>query len=320
MSRFSRHRDRWLDKRIPRAKSVVLSQRSIFILPTRMGVAFLIVLGLILLAAINYQNSLAYAMCFLLGSVYAVAILHTWRNLAGLRLQSGRTHPIFAGEQAHPWVRLESRSRAHQAVALGWQRAAMTLDDVPARGACEIELTLPSERRGWLRPERLRVESRFPLGLFVAWSWVDLDIAVLVYPRPLEGEAPTVQGGEGDEEGARVVGVGADDYRGLVAWQRGDSLQRLHWKAYSRGRGLLVKDFAALAGSDLLLSFDALGGDPEARLSLLCHLVLAAGDAQQRFTLQLPGRTLGPGEGAEHQERCLQALALHGAPAERAAA
>ncbi|MFY1053850.1 DUF58 domain-containing protein [Ectopseudomonas khazarica] len=304
---------RWLARRIPPAASVRLNQRRIFIVPSRVGAAFTVALVLMLLVAINYQNSLAYGLTFLLMAVFVVAILHTYRNLAGLVLKAGGGGAVFVGEQAVFRVRLESRGREHQAVALGWPPAELVLRDVPREGQCEVEVSLPARRRGWLRPGRLRVESRFPLGLLVAWSWVDLDQAVLVYPRPLEGDLPVSAGlGEDDDEGMRARGQGADDFQGLRDYQPGDSKRRLDWKAYSRGQGLLVKDFAMLSGRDLWLDYESLAGDSEMRLSLLCHWVLQFSARQQPFGLQLPGTSIAADVGEAHRDACLRALALFG--------
>ncbi|WPC07031.1 DUF58 domain-containing protein [Pseudomonas benzenivorans] len=306
---------RWLDRRIPAASSVSLNQRKIFIRPTRIGAAYVLLLLLMLLAAINYQNSLAYGLTFLLGAVFVVAILHTYRNLAGLILRAGGADAVFLGEQGRFHVRLESSRRAHQAIGLGWPKASLQLVDVPPRGTGECQLSLPTRRRGWLRPERLRVESRFPLGILVAWSWLDLDQALLVYPRPLAGELPLSSGGgdEQQEQGRQVRGQGCDDFLGLRDYQPGDSKQRLDWKAYSRGQGLLVKDFATLSGRDPQLDFAMLEGDVETRLSLLCHWVLQLSARQQPFALRLPGQTLAPDGGEAHRDACLRALALYGA-------
>ncbi|MCY1280609.1 hypothetical protein D9M68_201320 [compost metagenome] len=305
---------RWLARRLPPAARVRLTQRRIFIIPTRIGAAFGLALALMLLAAINYQNSLAYGLTFLLGALFVVAILHTYRNLAGLSLATAGGAAVFVGEQARFRVRLESDERAHQAIALGWPPSPLQAVDVPERGVVECELVRPALRRGWLRPGRLRVESRFPLGILVAWSWVDLEQALLVYPHPQDGELPLGAGldADPDEEGARRAGPGVDDFQGLKDYQPGDSKRRLHWKAYSRGRGLLVKDFAALSGRDPWLDFEALDGDVERRLSLLCHWVLALSERQQPFALRLPGVELVPASGDSHREACLRALALYG--------
>ena len=305
----------WLARRIPPSASVQLSQRRIFILPTRVGGAYLLALLVMLLAAINYQSSLAYGLTFLLLSVFLVAILHTYRNLAGVVLHAAGGHAVFAGEQARLKVRLESQGRAHEAVAMGWAAAPEQQWDVEAGGVCECELSFLATQRGWLSPGRMRVESRFPLGLLVAWSQVDLDQAVLVYPRPLEGELPLAAGAieDAEEVGQLTRGQGSDDFQGLRSYQPGDSRRRLHWKAYSRGQGLLVKDFAAHSGRDLLLDFEVLGGDVESRLSLLCHWVLVLSERQQPFALKLPGAAFAPDIGERHREQCLRALALHGA-------
>ena len=306
--------NRWLARRIPAASSVRLNQRRIFIIPSQVGAAFIVALLLMLLAAINYQNSLAYGLTFLLTSVFIVAILHTYRNLAGLILKAGSAPAVFVGEPAGFRVRLESSHKPHQAVSLGWPPLDLQTQDVPAQGVSECQLNLPARLRGWLRPGRLRVESRFPLGILVAWSWVDLDQQVLVYPRPLSGELPVSAGAseDQDEEGTRPHGQGVDDYQGLKTYQPGDSKRRLHWKAYSRGQGLLVKDFASITGRDLYLDFDALSGDVETRLSLLCHWVLHLSERQQPFALRLPGQQLDADSGELHRDACLRALALFG--------
>ena len=305
---------RWLQRRIPPSSSVLLDQRRIFIIPSRTGAAFGGALLLMLLAGINYQNSLAYGLTFFLLAVFVVAILHTYRNLAGLTLQAAGSTPVFVGEQAGFRVRLLSSARAHQAIALNWPPAAAQLLDVPPQGVVACELSQPAVRRGWLRPPRLRVETQFPLGLLMAWSWIDLDQAALVYPQPVSGSLPLSAGSgqEQEEEGARARGHGADDFQGLRSFQPGDAQTRLHWKAYSRGQGLLVKDFVSLAGREQWLDLQALDGDVEARLSLLCYWVLQFFQQQQPFGLRLPGREIAIDCGEAHRDACLQALALYG--------
>ena len=59
---------------------VDLTQRRIFILPTRQGFLFAIVLGIMLIGSINYNNSLGYLLTFLLASVSVVSILYTYRT------------------------------------------------------------------------------------------------------------------------------------------------------------------------------------------------------------------------------------------------
>ncbi|SHN17389.1 Uncharacterized conserved protein, DUF58 family, contains vWF domain [Pseudomonas asturiensis] len=305
---------RWLARRIPAASRIVLDHRRIFILPTRTGVTFFVVLILMLLVAINYQNSLAYGLTFLMLSVGVLAILHTYRNLSGLILSAGPSRSVFVGEPVQLRLRLESAGHAHQALGLGWAADHLQNGDVSAQGLTEVELTLPAERRGWLRAPRLRVESVFPLGIFRAWTWLDLGQTALIYPRPLSGTMPLLTGVQphAEDDGQATQGAGVDDYQGLRSYQPGDNRGRLHWKAYSRGQGLLVKDFTDLSGHELCLDFLALGGDIEQRLSRLCYWVLELSQRHQPFALRLPGFLSSVDSGDAHREACLRALALYG--------
>lgn len=301
---------RWLARRYPVGQRVRLDRRKVLILPSRAGLGLGILLVFLLLLAINYQNSLAYALAFLLIALALVTLLHTWRNLAGLQLRAAAAEAVHVGQSAGFHVLLESR-RPRPAIALGWVGEPSTLLDVPAGGALDVPLSLAASRRGWLRAPRLRVETRFPLGLWVAWSWVDLRQRALVYPRPAEG-LPTFshEGGEGGQ--ARPVGEGLDDFRGLRPYQPADGRRRLDWKAYARGQGLRVKDFAAQAGDRCLLDLAQLAGPLEERLANLCAGVLRFSEQGVTFELRLATERLGPAIGRAHRDACLRALALYG--------
>lgn len=313
MNRLREWLRQWWNRRIPPASRVQLNQRQVFIVPTRTGFAFGGALLLMLLVAINYQNSLAYALAFLLGSLGLLTALHTWRNLAGLELQGLQAEPCFAGEEAVFALALTAKGPRY-GIDLGWRTPLHTRTDVVRNQQARVLLSLPATRRGWLQAPRLRVETRFPLGIWVAWSQVDLAMRTLVYPQPLDAGLPLAAArNEDDAQGLQAVARGTDDYQGLEAWQRGDSLRRVDWKAWSRGQGLWVKQFSDLLGSETLLDYSQLQGDTEQRLSVLCFHVLRLDNALQPYLLQLPGQAvLGPDIGPAHRDSCLSALALFG--------
>src|ERR1044072_7592596 len=89
----------WLFRlRGPERGEIVLVHRRGFILPTRAALGFALVLLLMGTGSINYGLSLGFVLTFLLASLTGSAILHTFRNLAGLRITPARTTPVFAGE------------------------------------------------------------------------------------------------------------------------------------------------------------------------------------------------------------------------------
>jgi len=163
-----------------------------------------------------------------------------------------------------------------------------------------------------VRPGPLRIFTRFPLGLFHAWSNVELDAKALAYPKPDGSRLPLPsmepRSGTGVESG-----IGEDDFLGLRPYRPGDSPRQIAWKAVARERGVPVKVFSGLAEVEMWLDWDLMPGmETEARLSRLTRWVLAAEAAGLHYGLRLPGLTLPPGRGAAQREECLRALALHG--------
>ncbi|EOG7035816.1 hypothetical protein ACLH5N_004693, partial [Aeromonas salmonicida] len=57
---------RWLTRRIPPARQMTLGRRSLFILPTRMGLLYLLVMSAIYLLGTNYQNNLVLLVSYCL--------------------------------------------------------------------------------------------------------------------------------------------------------------------------------------------------------------------------------------------------------------
>ena len=93
----------------PEAGTVYLSQRRVYILPSRQGLTFSLSLLVMLIGSINYNLSLGYLLTFLLAGVGIVSILHTFRNLAYLYISPGRAEPVFAGGEAHFQLHIENR-------------------------------------------------------------------------------------------------------------------------------------------------------------------------------------------------------------------
>lgn len=306
---------RWLTRRIPASSQVVLNHRRIFIMPTRAGMGLLLLLVIMLIGAINYQNSLIYVVVFTLGSLFWVGLHHTYRNLAGLELHASGSQPVFCGEEASLGIALVSARREHQAIVLGWPGGARRQVDVPAGLSTTLTLYHPTERRGWLRPGRLRVETRFPLGWFVAWSLVDLDWQVLVYPRPVAAPLPGLaEAGEG--LGEHWLAEGVDDFQGLRDYRPGDSRRRLDWRAWSRGQGLHSKIFAEPQHESQWLTLEqAPGPTLEHQLGCLTGWILQLEQRQQPYGLIIPGTRLAPATGAAHRDNCLRVLALYGGTA-----
>ena len=298
----------------PEAPPVTLVQRRIFILPSGQGYLFAGVLGLLLIGSINYNLSLGYLLTFLLMSMASVAMLHTWRNLAHLRLRPGRCDPVFAGDIAHFGVGVETPSQTRFAIAMRRRGEEPVYVDVLPGETTGVLIPVAARRRGILRSGRLEVFTRYPVGLFHAWSYLDFGLTVVVYPKPDPfAGTPPAQSRSHTEEGIPVPGD--EEFNMLRTYRAGDAPRQIAWKALAREQGLLTKEFSAMASSELWIDWEeARGADVEARLSVLAHWIIQAADFGQSYGLRIPGRIIPPDRGDLHRARCLEALALFDNP------
>ncbi len=304
---FSRHR--------PEPGTILLTQRRVYVLPTRQGLIFCLALMVMLIGSINYNLSLGYVLTFLLAGVGIVSILHTFRNLFRTRVRAGRVEPVFAGDTAQFRIILESGAEHDRHSLRLFGRSSHADDaqncDLPAGRSAEVTLPMPAAQRGWLPLERITIETRYPLGLTRAWSYVQPDMRALVYPRPDDSLLPPPQA-RPDMGDTLSVGSGTDDYYGMRPYQPSDSPRHVAWKATARGQDPLTKLFSGRAASELWFDYEQLPArlDREARLSRLARWVLLAERSGVKFGMRLPGLEVPLGEGEIQRERCLKELAL----------
>lgn len=296
----------------PESEPVRLTARRIYILPTRHGVLFALVLLIMLFGAINYNNSLGYALTFLLAALGMVTMLHTQHNLADTLLHSQTCAPVFAGQRANFPICLDvSAGTARYAIAIDSRGFGARFTDVVAGRSAHLPLSVPTSVRGRLRPGRFKVYSEFPLGLFHAWSWVEFDMSCLVYPRPDDSTLPQSLLSPDPGEALRSTSTGCEDFHGLRSYRPGDSPRQIAWKHAARSDVLLTKQFVGGGGRSLWLDWEQLDGlMAEARLSRLTRWVLDCHRAGYRYGLRLPGRIVEADSGEMHKRQCLEMLAL----------
>lgn len=301
---------RWLDRRIPRRTEFTLDQKRIFIFLSRQGLLTFAVLCALFIAGLNYANNLLLGLCFLLGSLMIVTIHHTFANLSGLRIVALGTEPAFAGDKAGFRIRLESsKGRIYEGLRLVWDDAEAFVERID--NPREVGVYLKAPQRGMFRPPRLKIVTVYPLGLLQSWTWLDLDLAAVVYPRPLENHVmPVGAGREGEGEVERLSGT--EDFEGLRQFSPGDPLSHISWRHMAQGRGILTKLYAdEIAGTDILDWQYFAGMDVEGRLSRLAWWVVKLAREDVVYGLRLPGVDIPLGRGPQHRDNCLKALALY---------
>ena len=305
----------------------VSKQQRVYIFPTAHGWIYGLMLFLMLLGAVNYSNSMAFVLCFLLTGLGLTSMLYTHRNLSGLLISAKKPGAVHAGQTALFPVYLDNLSgSARFAIqiqrfkpmpffkwfgkTLECEKISITID---AGKSLLIHYPCPVAERGLFNPGTLMLSSCFPLGIFNAWAYFEPDEDCIVYPRP-GGRKQLPPAREEDSETGLGERDGADDFTGFRKYHPGDPIHSISWKAFARERGLLIKQFSGAGVDVLILTWQSVShlGDIETRLSQLCYWIILSDEAGIQYGLELPNVKIEPACGSGHKALCLEQLARYG--------
>jgi uncharacterized protein (DUF58 family) len=304
----------WWLARLQPVHQWTLQQRTIYIVPTRAGLAFALTLVLLLLASINFQLNLGYALTFLLAGSALVSMHMTHGSLRGLTLHTRVGPAVFAGDALPIEVVITNPGRTRHGLGLGVQadlgESAWVWCEVPAQCQTPVMLSTVAPKRGLMKLPRLRIETRFPFGLFQAWSVWQPAGEVWVYPRP-EFPATELPPAEAlPATGTASTPSNSGEFDGVRPWRQGDGLRQVVWKKVASSGQLISRDARQSHRQMLWLDWRQTPPmDPELRLSRLAAWVMQADARGLRFGLRLPNRELSCGDGKAHREAALQCLA-----------
>ncbi|MGK0297024.1 MAG: hypothetical protein ACI9XC_000624 [Gammaproteobacteria bacterium] len=305
-------------------KGINVSRKRLYIFPTRHGLVFGIMLAVMMMGAINYTNSMAYMLTFLLISLFLVCILHTYRNLRGLIVSTNNARSVFAGEIAefpiifdnrnspqrssisiHPWPTRRKRKKI--------QQNGVEYTRIDTEQLVRDVLPMQTTSRGYLKPERLRIHSAYPLGLFRAWSYLSCKSFCLVFPKP-EGDSRLPYFTEHTTQDQKGEQIGTDDFIGFRQYRPGDSIRNIDWKILAREQGVMVKKFSGSGARQLIIHWDQTShlDNIEKKISQLALWIIRAEKNGLRYGLVLPDIKIDLDHGEKHQLKCLGMLAEYG--------
>ena len=302
--------ERYQRPRAPEPLPARVDRRRIYVLPTRFGLFYALLVLAMVLGALNYNNNPALLLALLLGAAGLASLIAAHLQLSGLQVEAISAEPVPAGSPL--WLRValsthDGRRRRGLQGALGLASAGASIGE---DGHAELALSLPTRQRGWLDPGRLRLSTTQPLGLARAWSRVWPQQPLLVYPRAEANPPPLPDRGD-DARRTRLHPLGEDPHQ-LRAYRSGDAPRTIAWKHSARRDSLVVREHERAQQQDVLLDWRALHGlAHEARIHRLAGWVELAEREGRRYRLRLGTQPdLGPGCGPEHRHACLRALAL----------
>lgn len=314
----------WMHMRVA-AGSHTLGKRSVFIMPTRQGVYLAFFLFAMLLACINYNLSLGYMLTFFVFSVALGAMHRTHQNLLGTRIEPLPAAAVFAGESVTLPFAVENPSKLVKHALLITRRSDKTAQrsvqcSLPSKAQTAPSLTLALLPRGIHALPTLEISSRYPLGLWRAWSYAIPLGTVTVYPEP-KSPLPQLQALPQQHSSAAIHIASTRDAQGdavsHIENAASATARSIHWPALAKGQlaqRILENDSPITQGVMLSLAGCTVAGI-EAQLSQLCFAIQHCEANGVPFVMQLGGVTYPSSEQASsaptHVQQCLQALAAY---------
>jgi len=295
-----------------------IGRRELYILPTRHGWYYALILLALFGIAMKFNNQPAFMMLFILMAVGLVAMLYTHNNVINLALRSHKAKAVFLGENATFPITVTNASNKHRnavwLVSGGFQQLVhLTADEQQI-----VDISLPTVQRGYLVCDAINLTSQFPIGLFFCWSKrYSSPEKCLVYPQPLDlVPYKDAAANLGKQEQHQMVKPGSEDYAGMKNYQAGDRLRDIHWPSLAKTNKLVSIQYETQSNSSQNISWFALPNklSVEDKLSQLCFWLLEAEQQGLRYQLEMPNQTREYDSGAAHLHACLRVLALWGLP------
>lgn len=325
---FNNIMENWLRKRVPESFEHTLSNRNIFILPTKFGFAFIFLDVLLFLLGTNYQNNTILLLSYLFASLFLTVMMHCFFNFSGLKFSSSALNNNFANRKTIVPINILT-SRKHYDINCNFYSNVDTTSIKNPEIICveqteighnQILVPYPSLKRGKHKLGRIKVFSEYPLGLFISWSMLDFSHQITVYPSPIQiKEHQSNLSKLNDDKKSYLNRIeksaGNDDFFELKNYVEGESQASIAWKQLARGQGKLSKHYNSNLGSLHCLKLSEMPSSfIEDKLSNLCFLILELTKKDQEFGLLLDSSnskiiTIKPNSGLQHQQSCLTALA-----------
>ena len=282
-----------------RCDEISLGLRSLFIVPSRFGLLWLIAAALLLLVAIQTGSNNTFLLAFLMLGIMLLAMFLTHDTLDGLTLRCGQPCPTFAAEiSSYPLI-LETRS-SRPPICLRFRDGSQAVSLQLSAGISTIAMPWTPPSRGWQRPPQLHVETIAPLGLFICWTrWMPAQ-PQLIWPRCRSGPV--------GEQSASRSRNGLEEWHDLRDVRDQDSPAVVDWTGAAKGRPLQAKVFTDPTNQETMLE-PASSIPLDQALEHLAQRVMQLHQQGVRYGLRLRGKTLAPGLGLRHRNTCLEALA-----------
>ena len=303
------------------AASYTTNQRQLYILPTKPGWIFTLLVFVLFLTSIKFSHQPTFLLTFLLASIGIVSSLHTHKNINQLKIDIKHSPAIFAGEYTQFPASIHNTSDTVRRNVWFISDAFHQCFYLDANSSTDLKIKLQVAKRGRYQLPPFSLSSHFPMGVLFSWSRPQtVNAECLVYPKPLDLlQRPdlsfTASDEASNETNPTISQYGNEHISSLKPYQAGDRLRDIHWPALAKTNQLVSKEYESDSEQRLVFSWEHVANlDTEDKLSQLTYWLLEADKQGLKYKLSIPGFE-SPFEsnltaGSSHLTTCLEQLAL----------
>jgi len=279
-------------------------------MPTVEGWWWIGTLFILLLMGWGYTNNLCLALGMLLVAVTVVLLMEAHFNLDGVSVKSVAVEDQYADSPAgwQVWWQAK-RARQRRSLIMSWDGAGGPEGEfhLPALKSGDARGSWVFNRRGHWQGSHIKLSSRYPLGLFQAWSYHAVPVEAWVYPRPLSGPVPHRWWDEGQGTSVSVESHSGDEPGEFRRYQDGDAPTRIAWKAMARGLPPHSKTFSEEISRQAFYQWPY-GALSEEALGQLAWRIERHYLQQETWALEIHGELFRPATGLAQRKVTLRAL------------
>lgn len=294
---------------------MMLKREKIYIIPTYYGLMYGFGILVSLIGGAIYNNNLAFMLCFFLMALFLIGMVQTHNNIRKLNIEKFHIFlcPSESEGQGVVWIKSENVEGHSQIIIESKDNdddIRFLIEEIPKKSLHQHHFNFTTGHWGKKKIQKFRLSSRYPFGFFYAWRACSVDTEYSVYPKPSGDLALESFEKQGPEQGV-FRQKGGQDFTEHQKYQIGHSHRHIDWKAYARGRPLLIKKFDEGELLTYRIDYNEMKGTSERRLRQISKWIHDLDREQSAYSLSIKSRKIPPGSGESHKVQCLKLLASY---------
>lgn len=311
-AKMRRRWDQWAKKRNLPGNPQILNSHNLYILPSRFGWAYGVVVIIVFISAVNYQINTLFLYAFLLSIIGIVTTLESHANLKNLSIKCIAIEDTEQGKPAKITLFIQANGKARYSIEFQiLSQGKILIEKVPAEG---LNFTLPieTEKRGYFTLPPIVISTDFPFGIFRVWSYLYFDEHYYVFP---ESKDPGFWPDPFPIQNIKKKHALGDDEFYELKQVENPFLEpsRIAWKIAAKNQGWYIKIMHTNESEYWLFSLSDLpGNDIEMKLQHLSYWLHIAEENGFRYGLALDDPEARQfAHGQAHLQQCLRQLAVY---------